>query len=105
MSSYNRVNSVYTPNNRDLLTDVLRCEWGFDGVVMTDWMSTGFGFGRHELAIAAGNDLIMPGFASASKDILRAVRRGELSRDALRLSTLRITKMILDSRMYDKTEK
>ena len=39
MSSYNRLNGIYTANCHDLLTNILRCEWGFQGLVMTDWHS------------------------------------------------------------------
>lgn len=68
MTSYNLVNGVHTANRKDLLTDVLRREWGFEGCVMTDWGTTGMGFdtGKYgssvpALCIKAGNDLIMPG--------------------------------------------
>lgn len=80
MSSYNLLNGVYAPNNRELLTDILRCEWGFDGLVMTDWFSTGHDGSRHELCCRAGNDLVMPGTPAAVLAIYRALRSGEVSR-------------------------
>lgn len=80
MSSYNLINGVYAPNNRELLTGILRCEWGFEGLVMTDWFATGHSGSRHELCCEAGNDLVMPGTPAAVWDIYRALRRGELSR-------------------------
>jgi len=61
MTSYNKVNGVYTPNSYDLCTKVLRQEWGFNGVVMTDWFSTSKGCANNAIAMASGNDLIMPG--------------------------------------------
>ena len=57
---------------------MLRNEWGFDGVVMTDWFSTMKGQGDTALAMAAGNDLIMPGGRSYKNAILKAVQQGRI---------------------------
>ena len=84
MTSYNRLNGCYTSNSHDLCTKVLRCEWGFGGVVMTDWFSTNKGQASSALAIAAGNDLIMPGGGSFKKDILAGLTDGRLRREDLR---------------------
>lgn len=82
MTSYNLVNGVHTANDHDLITAVARDEWGFDGVVMTDWATTGFGLpGNHHKydysnaagCIKAGNDLIMPGYPHDKDEILRSV--------------------------------
>lgn len=83
MTSYNLVNGIYTPNSYDLCTNVLRCEWGFEGVVMTDWLSTGRNLGSNGLAIKAGNDLIMPGGKYYKKQIKKSLRKGELSYESL----------------------
>ena len=97
MSSYNKLNGVYSPNCKELLTDVLRCEWGFDGIVMTDWYSTGNGLGSNDGAIRAGNDLIMPGMSANTKEILRGLQNGTVTRTQLRISAGRIVKQLLDS--------
>lgn len=95
MSSYNMLNQVYTANRHDLLTDILRCEWGFEGLVMTDWGSTNDHAGRPELAAPAGNDLIMPGSDYDRERILKAIADGKLSPDAVRRSACRVLRMML----------
>ena len=97
MTSYNKLNGVYTPNSRDLCTVVLRQEWGFDGVVMTDWYSTNPRQGDNALAIAAGNDLIMPGGGYFKKQILKGLRSGKVSRQQLRQCCGNVVQAIFDS--------
>ena len=84
MTSYNRVNGVYAPNSYDLCTKLLRNEWGFDGVVMTDWFSTNKGQGDNAIAMQAGNDLIMPGGGSFKKEILEGIKSGKIAEEDLR---------------------
>ena len=97
MTSYNRLNGVYTPNSHDLCTKVLRQEWGFDGVVMTDWSSTARGRASSAAALRAGNDLIMPGGGSCKKEILRALRERLLDEADLRRCCGNVILSILNS--------
>jgi beta-glucosidase len=97
MTSYNRLNSVYTPNSHDLCTKVLRNEWGFDGVVMTDWFSTNKNLGNNALAIKAGNDLIMPGGGYYKKEILAGVKSGIISETDVRRCCANVVKAIFNS--------
>lgn len=97
MSSYNRLNHEYTANRHDLLTDILRCEWGFDGLVMTDWNSCNEKAGRPERCAGAGNDLVMAGSDYDRRCILSALRSGELSAAAVRRSACRVLRLILDA--------
>ena len=97
MTSYNRVNKVYAPNSYDLCTKVLRNEWGFDGVVMTDWFSTKGKGGRNALAMEAGNDLVMPGLGGNKKDILNGVRTGVISEEDVRRCCGNVIRAILNS--------
>ncbi len=74
MTSYNKVNGVHTANSRDLCTAAAREEWGFRGVIMTDWTTTNFEGGSSAAkCIAAGNDLIMPGLETDIREIIDAV--------------------------------
>lgn len=97
MSSYNKINGIYASNSRELLTDVLRCEWGFEGTVMTDWYATGNGLGRNDLAIDAGNDLIMPGMGAGKKEILKGIKAGTVSMEHLKCAASRVIRQILCS--------
>ena len=99
MTSYNKVNGVYAPNSHDLCTKVLRNEWGFDGVVMTDWFSTNKGLARNDLAMSAGNDLIMPGGEYYKKEILRGVKEGTISEGDVRRCCVNVVKSILNSQI------
>jgi len=93
MSSYNLINGTYAPESYDLLTKVLRNDWGFKGFVMTDW----FG-GRDAVAMMnAGNDLLMPGNPNQNKAILEAAKAGKLDIKVLDKNVERILNIILQS--------
>ena len=95
MSSYNQLNHVYTANRCDLLTDILRCEWGFEGLVMTDWGSTNEKAGAPELCAPAGNDLIMPGSDFDRQRVLEALADGRLTPAQVRRSACRVLRLML----------
>lgn len=95
MTSYNRVNGGYVCNSHDFCTRVLRQEWGFGGVVMSDWNATDQC--SHTQAVNAGNDLIMPGNKGVHQALQKALKAGDLDRDALDRSAGRILEMIFAS--------
>ena len=103
MSAYNLINSVHCSNSYRLLTEILRNEWGFDGIVMTDWYATQdlsgnndkpYGASDAALCIKSGNDLIMPGSEKDIDRILEALKNSTLTEEELRLSAKRILKVI-----------
>ncbi|MCO5723244.1 glycoside hydrolase family 3 C-terminal domain-containing protein [Robiginitalea marina] len=94
MSSYNKVNGTYVAESRELLTGILRGEWGFEGLVMSDW----FGGNDPAAMIRAGNDLLEPGTKKQWDALLEAYEKGELTEAAIDMAVRRILKLVLGSR-------
>lgn len=93
MTAYNRVNGPFAADSKELITDVLRGEWGFDGIVMSDW------FGLHSTveAVEAGLDLEMPGPPiERGKKLLAAVKEGRIDRALVRAAAYRMVKFLDD---------
>ena len=90
MAAYNRVDGRYCSEHPGLLTDLLRGEWGFDGLVMSDW------FGTHgTAALAAGLDLEMPGPANVlGHHLAAAVEAGEVTAEAVERAAQRVLDLI-----------
>lgn len=91
MSSYNYLNGTYTSESKELLSTLLRDEWGFKGMVMTDW----FG-GKDAVAqMIAGNDMLQPGQDKQYEAIVKGVKEGKLDEAVLNRNVKRILEMIL----------
>ena len=89
MTSYNIVNGFRASENKDLLTGILRDEWGFDGMVTTDWWT----FGEHYKETAAGNDMKMAtGFPDR---LMEAVEKGVLTREEMEKAAQNVLRLIL----------
>lgn len=119
MTSYNLINGVHTANSRELLTSITRDEWGFEGIIMSDWGATGsgdprknerkfkYGFTGAAGCIKAGNDLIMPGGQLDVDDLLIAVGAMEGETDCpitiadLQACTKRMINVIMQSSAYE----
>ena len=91
MSSYNRLNGPFTQENYELLTTLLRDEWGFQGIVMTDWTMV------RDIAaqVHAGNDLMEPGMPQQKSDLIKAVNEGKLSMADVDICVKRILEYIV----------
>ena len=95
MSSYNLINGVHAANSKDLCTRIAREEWGFDGVIMSDWNTTVPEDGSIPwVCVAAGNDIIMPGNPDDDKNIRDAYKEGKPTEKEIRLCADRILKLI-----------
>ena len=102
MTSYNLVNGTHSANSKELLTDVLRGEWGFRGLVMTDWGTTDasgetFKYGSSDaaLCVKAGNDLTMPGSQRDADRVLEALAKEEITLSELQACACRVLKLVL----------
>lgn len=98
MTSYNKVNGVYTSESKELVINILRHQWGFKGLVMTDWFA-----GRDAVAqMQAGNNLLMPGTAVQQHTLLEAVENGELDEKVLDGNIEKILNAVLKSPAFKK---
>ena len=100
MTSYNLINGVHTSERRDLSEDILRAEFGFKGIVMTDWIIGALNFGEKKYPApdaariaTAGNDLVMPGGPADHKAMLRGLKEGRLTRNQLLVNATRVYRM------------
>ncbi len=99
MSSYNLVNGTHTAESRELLTDILRGDWAFRGLVMSDW----FGGEDPAATLNAGNDLLMPGTVVQETALRAALASGKLSRAALDTSVSRLLDLVLRTNTFRAT--
>lgn len=98
MSSYNKLNGPLTQENSELLTTILRDEWGFDGIVMTDWIGK-----RNTMAqILAGNDLMQPGSESQVREIIEKVNGGELNMSDVDKCVRRVLQYVVRTPHFNK---
>ena len=97
MSSYNKINGTWAESNRDLLTTILRDEWGFQGMVMTDW--TGLRITSDQ--ILAGNDLMEPGDVRETQELIEKVKSGELAEADLDICVRRVLEFIVKTPRFE----
>lgn len=101
MSSYNLINGVYAMGNHDLLTKVLRDDWGYKGIVITDWIGI-----RQKLPtideVHAGNDIMMPGQDPQVEEIIKGVKNGTLNIADVDRNVKRILEYIVKTPSFNK---
>lgn len=102
MTSYNLLNGTHTAERRDLSEDVLRCEFGFEGIIMTDWViGNGIMNSKKDIhpavkpkkVAAAGGDLFMPGCKADFRSLMRGLSDGTLTRKQLQINATRVYRM------------
>ena len=97
MTSYNLINGIHTANSYDLCTTVARDEWGFEGIIMTDWTTTTAGGSKPFVCAIAGNDLIMPANQIDIDNIMAALKDGSRPRSTARTCAARLIKVIFQT--------
>ena len=93
MTSFNKINGVFAGGNKDLCTHILREEWGFEGAVVTDWGDMDVVVDGAD-AVAAGNDIVMPGGPPVIRQILKGYREGRVTRTELEKAASHLLDMI-----------
>ena len=101
MSSYNKINGQFSMGNRDLLTSILRDDWGFKGIVMTDWIGIRRGL-ETITEVQAGNDLMEPGQPAQVKEIIEGVKSGKLSMTDVDRNVRRMLEYIVKTPSFNK---
>ncbi len=99
MSAYNRLNGVHCQENYDLLTTVLRKEWGFGGIVMTDWT----GKRNTSAQVHAGNDMMMPGTRTQIEQIVADVESGALAEEDVDACVRRVLQYVVKTPRFKGT--
>ena len=102
MTSYNLINGVHAANCEDTCTKAARCEWGFQGVIMTDWTTTEYGPDcTASGCMRAGNDLVMPGAFSDRDNLNQELADGTLSMEDLKACISRLVNITWQSMEFE----
>lgn len=99
MTAFNKINGTFAAGSRDLCTTILRNEWGYDGVVVTDWGDMDIVVDGAD-AVAAGNDVIMPGGPPVIDQILRGYREMRVTREELLNAAGHLMNFVINTQAY-----
>ena len=97
MSSFNKLNGTFAAGNAVLCREILREEWGFDGVVVTDWGDMDFAVDGAD-AVHAGNDVIMPGGPPVIAQVLKGYEEGRVSLEDMKEAAAHLMNYLLGTR-------
>ncbi|MBQ3768318.1 MAG: glycoside hydrolase family 3 C-terminal domain-containing protein [Prevotella sp.] len=100
MASYNKVNGEFSMGNHDLLTKILREDWGYKGIVMTDWIGIRNGLPTIN-EVHAGNDLMEPGQPAQVQEIIEGVKSGKLSMEDVDRNVRRMLEYIVKTPSFN----
>lgn len=100
MTSFNKINGAFSGGSHDLCTHILREEWGFEGAVVTDWGDMDMVVDGAD-AVAAGNDIVMPGGPPVIRQILKGYEEGRVTREELEQAVRHLLIMIKRIRLAD----
>ena len=104
MTSYNLINGIHAANSYDLCTKAARCEWGFKGLIMTDWTTTENGADcTASGCMRAGNDLVMPGAVCDRENLKKELAEGTLAEKDLTACISRIVNIVWQSNQYENS--
>ena len=101
MTSFNKINGCFAAGNQDLCKGILREEWGYDGIVVTDWGDMDIVVDGAD-AVAAGNDIIMPGGPPVIKQVLKGYEEGRCSLEDLRKAASNLLSFVMKTTSYDQ---
>lgn len=100
MSSFNKINGTFAAGNSDLCNAILREEWGYNGIVVTDWGDMDIVVDGAD-AVAAGNDIIMPGGPPVIKQVLDGYKEGRCTLEDLRTATINLLTFVMNSASFE----
>lgn len=104
MTSFNKINGTFAAGNKDLCKGILRDEWGYDGIVVTDWGDMDIVVDGGD-AVAAGNDIIMPGGPPVINQVLKGYEEGRCSLEDLRKAVSNLLRFVMKTTSYEKYDK
>ena len=96
MTSFNKINGTFAGGSHDLCTKILRDEWGFHGVVVTDWGDMDIVVDGAD-AVAAGNDVVMPGGPPVIAQVLKGYEEGRVNREQLEAAAAHLLYFVMHS--------
>lgn len=104
MTSFNKINGVFAGGNKALCTDILRKEWGYDGVVVTDWGDMDSVVDGAD-AVAAGNDVVMPGGPPVIRQVLKGYAENRVTLDEMKEAAAHLMNFVVNSKSYKEMQK